>query len=214
MHLFVSTDDATDDLTHALVARLRREAWTVDLSPAPETDSRWPSWYDHGCTEALAHVDAVVAVVTPAWSSSTWLAHEADTALRGGRPLFLWNPMHRDVSAGMVAYTGRMLPDALGAAVAVLSCVRAPFLSDLDDRPLATPAYEAYARELFPLTMSPEEYVARYADRWMCFSFDDYRYSDPVLDRWIQRLGDILFRRGAVPDRAELRARYLTTPEP
>jgi len=67
-----------------------------------------------------------------------------------------------------------------------------------DDLPLADPGRERDARELFPfLAMTPEEYAARHGKDWYCFSFDDYRYSDPVLDRWIQRLGDILFQRGS-----------------
>jgi len=64
-----------------------------------------------------------------------------------------------------------------------------------DDLPPADPGRERDARELFPLNMSPEEYAAMYGHEWYCFSFDDYRYSDPELDRWIQRLGDILFKR-------------------
>ncbi|HYM59457.1 MAG TPA: hypothetical protein VEZ11_01050, partial [Thermoanaerobaculia bacterium] len=69
------------------------------------------------------------------------------------------------------------------------------------------------ARELFPIAMSPDEYAARHAHQWYCFSFDDYRYSDPGLDRWVQRLGDILFERDGAPSIDELRARYLSEDE-
>lgn len=69
-------------------------------------------------------------------------------------------------------------------------------MRNLDDLPLADPGRERDAREWFPIgKMSPEEYAAREGHRWYCFSFDDYRYADPEVDRWIQRLGDILFKR-------------------
>jgi hypothetical protein len=42
---------------------------------------------------------------------------------------------------------------------------------------------------------------------WLCFSFDDYRYRDPALTPWVQRLGDILFGNGA-PSVAALRERF------
>jgi hypothetical protein len=65
-----------------------------------------------------------------------------------------------------------------------------------DPLPPADPSRERDARELFPIAeMTPEAYAARRGKEWYCFSFDDYRYSDPELDRWIQRLGDILFGR-------------------
>jgi len=65
----------------------------------------------------------------------------------------------------------------------------------VDERPPASADRERDARELFPLDMTPEEYAALHRQDWHCFSFDDYRNSDPELDRWIQRLGDILFER-------------------
>jgi len=68
-------------------------------------------------------------------------------------------------------------------------------MRNVDDLPPAPPDRERDARELFPLDMSPEEYAARHRHEWLCFSFDDYRYADPELDRWIQRLGDIFFNR-------------------
>ena len=79
--------------------------------------------------------------------------------------------------------------------------------------PMADPGRERDAREMFPLDMSPEEYAARHAQDWICFSFDDYRYADARLDSWIQRLGDILFRREGAPSLDELRLKYLTPQE-
>src|SRR5438874_8072505 len=77
-----------------------------------------------------------------------------------------------------------------------------------DDLPLATPSRERDARALFPLEITPDEYAALHAHEWYCFSFDDVRYADPELDRWIQRLGDILFKRNGAPSVDDLRARY------
>ncbi len=46
--------------------------------------------------------------------------------------------------------------------------------------------------------MSPEEYAARHAHEWGCFSFHLYRYRDPVLGAWVRRVGEILFTEGEV----------------
>ena len=79
--------------------------------------------------------------------------------------------------------------------------------------PIADPGREEDARKLFPLDMSPDEYAARHAHNWYCFSFDAYRYCDERLERWIHRLGDILFQREGAPSLAELRRQYLTGEE-
>lgn len=56
------------------------------------------------------------------------------------------------------------------------------------------------AIRLFPYrAMSAEEYAARNGRDWMCFSFGEYRYEDPLLDEWIHTLDDILF----IPGRLE-----------
>jgi hypothetical protein len=79
--------------------------------------------------------------------------------------------------------------------------------------PMADPERERTAKELFPITQSPEEYAARNAHLWVSFSFDDYRYQDPLLNTWIQRLGDILFGRNGAPSLLALRGKYLTPEE-
>lgn len=66
---------------------------------------------------------------------------------------------------------------------------------------------------MFPLDMTPEEYAARHAHQWWCFSFDNYRYREERMDAWIQRLGDIFFRRNGAPSIDELRLRFLTEGE-
>jgi hypothetical protein len=60
------------------------------------------------------------------------------------------------------------------------------------------------------LAMSAEEYAARHAHLWGCFSLDQYRYRDPVLGAWIRRLGEILFSDGEVE---RCRQRFLTPEE-
>ena len=86
-------------------------------------------------------------------------------------------------------------------------------MRNIEELPFADPGRVEAAKELFPLDMSPEEYAARHAHNWMCFSFDDYRYPDARLERWIHRLGDIMFGREGAPPMRELRERYLTDEE-
>jgi hypothetical protein len=43
------------------------------------------------------------------------------------------------------------------------------------------------------LQQSPEEYAARHAHEWGCFSLHRYRFHDPALGGWVRRLGEILF---------------------
>lgn len=81
------------------------------------------------------------------------------------------------------------------------------------DRPPADPGYEKQARLMFPLDLSPEEYAARHAHEWGCFSFDNYRFSDDRLDAWIQRLGDIFFGRNGAPTIDDLRRLLLSEDE-
>jgi hypothetical protein len=63
---------------------------------------------------------------------------------------------------------------------------------------------------MFPLEMSPEEYAARHSHTWLSFSFDEYRFANPDLDAWIQRLGDILRGRNGAPTVEALRQTLLT----
>jgi hypothetical protein len=60
------------------------------------------------------------------------------------------------------------------------------------------------------LQLSPEEYAARHAHQWLCFSYHRYRYRDPALGAWVRRVGELLF------DEEELehcRRRILTSEE-
>jgi hypothetical protein len=57
------------------------------------------------------------------------------------------------------------------------------------------------ARQFFSpvdLGLSPEEYVARHAHAWGCFSLHLYRYQDPALGAWVRRVGELLSTEGEV----------------
>jgi hypothetical protein len=69
------------------------------------------------------------------------------------------------------------------------------------------------ARQFFvpaDLQMSPEEYAARHAHEWGCFSFHLWSFRDPALGAWFRRLGEILFTEGEVE---RCRQRFLTPEE-
>jgi hypothetical protein len=69
------------------------------------------------------------------------------------------------------------------------------------------------AREFFSpadLALSPEEYAARHAHEWGCFSFHLYKFRDEALGAWVRRVGEILFTDGEVE---RCRARLLSPEE-
>ena len=69
------------------------------------------------------------------------------------------------------------------------------------------------ARQFFTpddLRLPPEEYVARHAHEWGCFSFHLYRYDDAELGAWVRRVGELLSAEGEV-DRC--RQRFLNANE-
>ena len=72
---------------------------------------------------------------------------------------------------------------------------------------------EHLASELFSLGYTPEEFAARYAHHWRCFSLHEVRYFDPALDEWIAQLGDILHQQNGAPSLHILRMRHLSIEE-
>lgn len=60
------------------------------------------------------------------------------------------------------------------------------------------------------LQMSPEEYAARHAHLWGCFSLHQYRYADPTLAAWVGRLAEIL---KSTEEIERSRRRFLTPEE-
>ena len=81
------------------------------------------------------------------------------------------------------------------------------------ERPAADKGRTEIAAEHFSWGLSADEYAARHSHSWGCFSLDEVKYADPNLDAWIQRLGDIFFRRNDAPTITELRNQYLTPVE-
>lgn len=80
--------------------------------------------------------------------------------------------------------------------------------------PPADAGRESDARRIFAeyLTMSPEEWAARFSHTVGASSFGEFRYADPVLHTWIHELHAIL----GSHDRAlisRLRTQYLTAEE-
>src|SRR5687768_4043967 len=58
-----------------------------------------------------------------------------------------------------------------------------------DHLPLAPPGLEADAARRFRTELSPDEYAARFGHDFVLFSYHDYRYRQPGLTEWVQRLG-------------------------
>jgi hypothetical protein len=81
------------------------------------------------------------------------------------------------------------------------------------DMPLATVSMENTVQEMMSCGLSPDEYAARWADNFYCFSLDQYRYRDVVLQSWIHALGAILFQKNDAPNLHDLRAKFLTDEE-
>ena len=75
-----------------------------------------------------------------------------------------------------------------------------------DELPLADPSREAEAKQIFP-------HAAREAHHWYCFSFDQFRYSDEALTRWIHRFADVAFSKNGAPLVDKLRLELLTAEE-
>ena len=102
---------------------------------------------------------------------------------------------------------------AAGTFAELIAELRVLASREFDALPLADAGREAQALELFRLDMSPDEYAARFGHEFAMFSWDDFRYSRPELTLWIQRLGDIFFKRHDAPSLKELRQRFLTPSE-
>ncbi|HSJ01703.1 MAG: hypothetical protein ACAI34_19545 [Verrucomicrobium sp.] len=126
MRVFVSSQ-AVDRLPAALLIQcLREHGIEVEHSPsnpAHNHDPRWRNWYGVGLSEAISRCDLVVVVVDFGWSSSTWMAIEADAALFGTdiappSPMVYWDPDGIKVdSIGMICYLRSEIPRDLAAAV-------------------------------------------------------------------------------------------------
>lgn len=79
-------------------------------------------------------------------------------------------------------------------------------------RPWAPPDREESAKQVFAewQAMSPQEWAARFSHGVLCSSFDDYRYRDEALGRWIAELHQIWRTPGAL---RACRERFLSPDE-
>ncbi|CAK0778495.1 hypothetical protein CCP4SC76_6610001 [Gammaproteobacteria bacterium] len=133
--LFLSTEDIDDPLAMRILEALVAADWSVEHSPRNPgrgPDARWSDWYSQGCADTLGRADVSLGVCTPGWDGSSWMAHEGETALELGVPLFLWNPRHYAIPLGMRRYAERPLDDSISVAIAELDAYRAAPLSPLD----------------------------------------------------------------------------------
>ena len=88
-------------------------------------------WYESGLAAALDGADVFICVVSPAWDSSTWMAEEAEQALRryrSGQLKQYFSYKSQGVlvrPGGMTRYLINALPDKVSDAVReVLEAVR------------------------------------------------------------------------------------------
>jgi hypothetical protein len=82
-----------------------------------------------------------------------------------------------------------------------------------DIRPIATPEREKYARSLFRLDLSVEEYAARYAHKFALFNFQKCRYETPGMTAWVDQLA-AFFSAPDLPRRLRaVRERFLSAEE-
>ncbi len=111
--IFISNECSVDSRVAELITRIKSSPDVhVDqspLNPSVGEDPRWRDWYARGCDEAMEWADCFVAVVTPGYDCSTWMAHEFDVALnqyrRHGRPqLFLAKQDGRALPLGFKIY--------------------------------------------------------------------------------------------------------------
>jgi hypothetical protein len=125
MTVFVSAENVDDRRPRALIEALRARGYVVEHSPrSPNLEpERWRDWYGRGCADATRRASVVVTVVTDGWDGSTWMAHEAQTAIDLERQLLCWNPDQRAIPVGMVRYAQQTLPLELEAAVASIAQV-------------------------------------------------------------------------------------------
>jgi len=63
----------------------------------------------------------------------------------------------------------------------------------VDARPPADPQREALAARAFPFrTVAPSAYVAMHGAAMTGFTYDEARYTDPLLDAWLVEVGRLL----------------------
>ena len=124
--VFISSRDIGAPHAASLVKCLRAAGFHVTHSPGSPLSERWRDWYARACRDELEKVSIFIAVIDPAWDSSTWMAHEAYEAMKlleagSMRKMYYWNPEQVQVkAAGMVAYLKDRLPDNKDVLISTL----------------------------------------------------------------------------------------------
>ena len=83
----------------------------------------------------------------------------------------------------------------------------------MEPREVAPDGYESWVHELFDFSIPPEEFAARHYHEFHQFSFSQYKYADPAIDAWIQRLGEIFFAPNNYEIVSQYRSWFLTEAE-
>lgn len=76
------------------------------------------------------------------------------------------------------------------------------------DLPYATAEMEAHVKEVFPTETDPEVFAAKDGAGWLDFTFNDYRFHDETLDKWIHAVGTIIRDPAKLE---EVQRKYLST---
>ncbi|HLL14149.1 MAG TPA: toll/interleukin-1 receptor domain-containing protein [Pyrinomonadaceae bacterium] len=124
--VFISSCDIEAPHASSLVECLREAGFRVTHSPGSPSSERWRDWYARNCRDELEKASIFIAVIDPAWDSSTWMAHEANEAMKlleAGRirKMYYWNPEQVQVkAAGMAPYLKDRLPDNKDVLISTL----------------------------------------------------------------------------------------------
>lgn len=130
MDIFVSSQNIDEPHTNTLIKELRAYGFQVNHSPRNPIhgyDFRWANWYEKGLQDSLATANVFIISVDAGWDSSTWMAMEADLALRllgngNIKQLYYYNPLHiRVKSKWAVPDLNKQLPDSLNDTIGLLS---------------------------------------------------------------------------------------------
>lgn len=131
MKIFVSSQRIDEPHTTALISKLRGAGFQVVHSPKNPLDGddeRWTQdWYNKGLLETLDATDVFISSIDRGWDSATWMAIEADEAMKRTtnahiQQMYYYNPLKISVTAaGMLRYLKEQLPDDLESTVKILS---------------------------------------------------------------------------------------------
>ena len=114
--IFVSNGNIESEIVQKFIGILREAGFVVHHSPRDESDLRFIKWYDRDLDKALDDSDIFIAIVDGAWEGSTWMAIEAENALKRFKSGLLkgycyYYPQEMDyIGEGMKKYLINRLP--------------------------------------------------------------------------------------------------------